>query len=86
MAVTSITYLNFNQTDGGELRHGESRCQVLTQRNNSWTKEDIISDSAPSILIFLSFLLCMSTVLKYNVVSPKANVRSPGGEMDTFFF
>ena len=26
----------------------------------------------------------MSTVLKYNVVSPKANVRSPGGEMDEF--
>ena len=28
----------------------------------------------------------MSTVLKYNVVSPKANVRSPGGEMDEFVF
>lgn len=86
MEVTNITHLNFNQTAGGKLRHSKGRCQVLTWRNNSWTKKDTISDSAPSILIFLSFLLCMSTVLKYNVVSPKANVRSPGGEMDEFVF
>lgn len=28
----------------------------------------------------------MSTVVKYNVVSPKANIRSPGGELEEFGF